>query len=84
MPPEIVVGLLAFAGTVVGTYGGILTANKLTNYRVSQLEKKVDKHNTVIERTYALEKDSALNKQDHEEMKQDISEIKEILKEKSA
>lgn len=84
MPPEIVVGLLSFAGTIIGTYGGILTANKLSNYRISQLEKKVDKHNTVIERTYELEKESALNKQEHEEMQRGISEIKEILKEKTA
>ena len=48
--------ILTLIGTLVGTFGGILTASKLLNYRVEQLEKKVDKHNTVIERTYALEK----------------------------
>ena len=46
---------LPFIGTVVGTFGGILVSNKLTNYRLAQLEKKVDKHNNVIERTYRLE-----------------------------
>ena len=38
--------------TLFGTFGGILTANKLSNYRIEQLEKKVDKHNSVIEKTY--------------------------------
>ena len=51
----IVVAAIAFMGTLAGTFGGIITANRLTNYRIEQLEKKVDKHNTVIERTYALE-----------------------------
>lgn len=37
--------------TLFGTFGGILTANKLSNYRIEQLEKKVDKHNSVIEKT---------------------------------
>ena len=55
MTTEIIVALLAFLGTCVGTLGGILTANKLTVYRISQLEKKVEKHNSVVERTYKLE-----------------------------
>jgi len=55
MPQEITVALLAFLGTCVGTLGGILAANKLTNYRIAQLERKVEKHNSVVERTYRLE-----------------------------
>lgn len=55
MSQEIVVALLAFLGTCVGTLGGILAASKLTNYRIEQLEKKVEKHNSVVERTYKLE-----------------------------
>ena len=55
MPESIIISLIAFLGTAVGTWGGIMAANRLTNYRISQLEKKVDKHNTIIERTYILE-----------------------------
>ena len=55
MPQEITVALLAFLGTCIGTLGGILAANKLTNYRIAQLERKVEKHNSVVERTYRLE-----------------------------
>lgn len=55
MMTEITVALLAFLGTCVGTLGGILAANKLTVYRISQLEKKVEKHNSVVERTFKLE-----------------------------
>ena len=60
MEDTIVVALISFAGTLIGTFGGIITANKLTNYRISQLEKKVEKHNSVIERVYQLEKGEAV------------------------
>ena len=39
----------------MGSLGGILAANRLTNYRIEQLEKKVDKHNSVIERITVVE-----------------------------
>ena len=47
--------LLSMIGTLVGTLGGILAANRLTNHRLEQLEKRVNKHNQVVERTYRLE-----------------------------
>ena len=49
------IALIGFVGTAIGTFGGILASAKLTNYRLSRLEEKVDKHNTVIERTFILE-----------------------------
>lgn len=57
---NIVVALIALVGTAIGSITGILTANKLTNYRIEQLEKKVEKHNSVIERVYKLEKHEAV------------------------
>lgn len=60
MSDAVVVALLSLLGTLVGSLCGILTANKLTNYRVEQLEKKVEKHNNLIERVYALEKHEAV------------------------
>ena len=55
MNGTVIVSLISFAGTLVGTLGGILTANHLTTYRLSQLEKKVEKHNSIVERTFKLE-----------------------------
>ncbi len=55
MPNEILIALLALLGTCFGSLGGILAANKLTTFRIEQLEKKVEKHNSVIERVTALE-----------------------------
>lgn len=55
MSNEIIVAIIAFAGTTIGTFGGIMASTKLTNYRLAELEKKVDKHNSIVERTYRLE-----------------------------
>ena len=60
MSSEIVVGLLSLAGTLIGSIAGIIASNKLTVYRIEQLEKKVDKHNNYIERTYKLEENQAI------------------------
>lgn len=60
MSEAVIVAVLALIGTLGGTFGGILTANKLTNYRLEQLEAKVEKHNKVIERVYNLEKHEAV------------------------
>lgn len=57
MSSEVVVALCALAGTLGGSVLGILSANRLTMWRIEQLEKKVDKHNEVIERTAVLERD---------------------------
>jgi len=46
---------MSLMGTLAGTFGGILVANRLTNYRIEQLEKKVDKHNSVVERIAVVE-----------------------------
>lgn len=60
MESTIAIALISFMGTLVGTFGGIITSNKLTTYRISQLEEKVEKHNKVVERVYILERDKAV------------------------
>ena len=60
MSPEITVASLSLVGTLVGTFGGIMTSNRLTGYRIEQLEKKVEKHNNLVERVYKLEDNDVL------------------------
>ena len=55
MSEAIIVALLGFAGTMLGSLFGVLAAQKLTQYRLAQLEDKVNKHNNLIERTFKLE-----------------------------
>ena len=49
MNDTIIVSVISLVGTLGGTLGGILVSNKLTNYRIEQLEKKVEMHNKVVE-----------------------------------
>lgn len=60
MSETIIIALISLAGTTLGSLGGILAANKLTNYRIQELEKKVEKHNNVIARVFELEKHEAV------------------------
>ena len=55
MTSEIIVALLGLVGTLSGSFLGVVAASKLTQYRLQQLEDKVSKHNSIVERTYILE-----------------------------
>jgi len=54
----IIVAILGFLGTLVGAYAANRKSTALISYRLEELEKKVNKHNNLIERTYELEKHS--------------------------
>lgn len=77
MDPEIIVSLITLAGSAFGTFAGIAVNTKLTNYRLAQLEKKVDKHNSVIERTYKLEEAGALLEEKLKVANHRISDLEE-------
>lgn len=64
MTDTIIVAIISLFGTLGGSLIGVLTANKLTNYRIEQLEKKVEKHNNVIERVYNLERADAVEEEE--------------------
>ena len=53
--PEIAVAICSLVGTLIGSLAGIMTANKLTIYRIEQLEKKVEKHNCLADRMIIVE-----------------------------
>ncbi len=57
MTDTIAVALVSLVGTLIGTFGGIITASKLTNYRIEQLERKVDKHNNFAEKIPVIQND---------------------------
>lgn len=77
MPTEIMVALISLAGSGVGAFVGILASAKLTNYRLEQLEKKVDKHNTVIERTFKLEEGQAVIQEQIKVVNHRIADLEE-------
>lgn len=69
MNQGIIIALITLGGSAFGSLCGIIISNKLTTYRIEQLEKKVDKHNTIIERTFVLEGDMKLVKQEIDDLK---------------
>lgn len=63
MDNGIIIAFLSLAGTLFGTFGGIVASSKLTNFRLAQLEDKVNKHNNLIDRTYKIEERLAIQEQ---------------------
>lgn len=55
MSDAVMVALIGLAGSGAGAFGGILISSKLTQYRLEQLEKKVESHNKLIDRMYKVE-----------------------------
>ena len=80
MEQELTVALLALLGSVMGTFAGIVVNAKLINYRIAQLESKVDKHNHVIDRVYALEKKSAVVREEIKVANHRISDLEDYHK----
>ena len=64
MATEIIVALIGLGGSALGSILGIIASSKLTAYKIEQLEKKVDKHNSVIERVYKIEQHEAVVDED--------------------
>ena len=60
MSEVVIVAIISLIGTLAGSFGGIMTSNRLTGYRIEQLEIKVEKHNNIIERVYKLEDNDRL------------------------
>lgn len=61
MSETVIVSIISLFGTLAGAFGGIMTSNRLTGYRLEQLEKKVEKHNSIVERVYRLEERSEVH-----------------------
>ena len=55
MNSTVIVGILSFVGTLIGTVASTFVNNKLTIYRINQLEEHVNKHNNLIDRMYKIE-----------------------------
>lgn len=70
MDSTIIVAIMSLVGTLIGSLGGIVASNKLVIYRIQELEKKVEKHNSVIDRVYKLENHEAVVDEEIEHLKE--------------
>ena len=63
MSDAVLVAVISLFGTLGGSLIGVLASNRLTVYRIEQLEKKVEKHNNLVERTYRIEEEQEVEKE---------------------
>ena len=80
MSSEMWVAFISLIGTLIGTFGGIMASNKMTSYRIEQLEKKVEKHNNVVERMYKIEENQALINNNIKVANHRIDDLEEVTK----
>lgn len=79
MPDVIIVAIISLLGTMFGSLAGIMRANNLVTYRLSELEKKVDKYNNIIERVSLLEQDSTTQWKWLDELRETLDEIRKEM-----
>ena len=80
MSDAIIVAILGFVGTLCGAYFANRKSSALIAYRLEQLESKVNKHNQVIERTYALEKHEDVIEEHLRNIDQELGRLGEFHK----
>ena len=76
----IIVALIGLAGSAAGSLGGVLVSSRLTQYRLEELEKKVQAHNSLIERTYRLEERTELQEEKIKVANHRIEDLEQTLK----
>jgi len=76
MSTEMIVALVSFVGTCVGTVGGIMASARLTNYRLAQLEEKVGKHNSFAERMPVIEEQIKVVNHRLEDLEKAVDELR--------
>ena len=74
----VLVGVLSFFGTLMGAYFSNKRSQALIAYRIEQLERKVDKHNSVIERTFKLEETEAVQNEQIKVINHRLEDIEKI------
>lgn len=77
---QIIAALISVFGSIIGTFAGVLTGSKLILYRVEQLEKKVEKHNQVVDRVYKIERFDAVMEEEMKVANHRISDLEEYHK----
>ena len=80
MSEAVMVALIGLAGSGAAAFGGILVSSKLTQYRLEQLERKVEVHNGVIDRVYKLEERTELQEEKIKVANHRIEDLEQTLK----
>ena len=76
----IIVAVIGLMGSGAGAFGGILVSSKLTQYRLEQLEKKVQAHNHLVERMYQVEERTELQEEKIKVANHRIGDLEKAMK----
>lgn len=60
MSDGVIIAIIGLLGSCLGSLAGALVGARVWQYRVEQLEKKVDALGLLIERTYRLEEENSV------------------------
>lgn len=80
MSEAVQIALIGLIGSGLGSLLGVVASARLTNYRIEQLERRVEAHNSLIDRTYKLERDRAVFQEDLEHIKDEIKTLENYHK----
>ena len=79
MPDVVIVAIISLLGTMFGSLAGIMRANNLVTYRLSELEKKMDKYNNILERVSLLEQDSSTQWKRLDELRETLDDLRKEM-----
>ena len=83
MTEGIWVALIGLLGSGLGSLAGVLASQKLTQYRIQELEKKVQAHNNLVTRTYQLEQEQAVLQEKVDVANHRISDLEQLYRDLS-
>lgn len=76
MTEAIVVAIITGALTLIGTISSNHMTHSKTIYRIDQLEKKVEKHNNLVERMYIAEGQIRVLEEKQKDLDDDFSNMR--------
>ncbi len=79
MSEAMIIGLLSLLGTLAGTFGGILTANKLMAYRLDKLEENMKKMESNTDRIYQLELHNAVQDTRIDDIADEVEKVRKVV-----
>ena len=80
MTENIIISMITLAGTMITAYAGVKKFSSLTDYKLNELTKKVEKHNNLVERMYCTEKKIGILNEKISVANHRISDLEDINK----
>ena len=79
MQTELLIALISLAGTFLGTIGGIITANRMTSYRIDKLEERIEKMDALDEKVDKLELRQSIQEECIKTIREEMERTRQII-----